>query len=285
MSPSSPRSESSLDLDSPGYEKPLLGQDYNDGSAPVDIPITKDNSSSRVLSFALVGALAASLIWTMALGVVSRPSYPQQQPSQDVPTMPGYDHDHNNHPVAWDGPTDPDGFAFPKSALNNPLVDTSIPLTLPRIQPGDDPATNGPGCGRAVEVAKARGCKYDWTVNSWVPPMCVSDELNQQFVESREWVVYEDEERTKRVPIEDVMLGEHENLWVDWGYHVVHCEFAFKKVAMVARTPGMHWVGQAINQFHTDHCIKEVLANRTFEPLEVSDVYLHRGWAACYRKT
>ncbi|PVH90108.1 hypothetical protein DM02DRAFT_86266 [Periconia macrospinosa] len=235
-------------------------------------------SPYRVLSFTLVGALVASLIWTMALGVVSKPSCLQQ------PVL-GMGHlDHSGHLADWDGPTDPDGYPFPKSALNNPIVNLSVPLTQPPIQPGEVPTTNGPNCGDTVEVAKARGCKFDWTVNSWVPPMCVSDELTEAFVHSREWFVYEDEERTKRIPIESVLTGTHENMWVDWGYHVVHCEFAFKKLALVGRTPNMAYVGQVINEYHTDHCVKEILANRTFAPLTFQDTYLHRGFASCYRK-
>ncbi|RYP34932.1 hypothetical protein DL766_002740 [Monosporascus sp. MC13-8B] len=270
---------------SDGTQKPLLGRDGDDSeeylrtpSGLLDIPINRDMSSYRVLSFTLVGALVASLIWTMALGVLSKPSCGQQ------PVLEMDRHDDSRHPAGWDGPTAPAGYPFPKSALNNPLVNLSVPLTQPPIQPGEVPTTNGPNCGDTVEVAKARGCKFDWTVNSWVPPMCVSDELTEAFVHSREWLVYEDEERTKRIPIESVLTGTHENMWVDWGYHVVHCEFAFKKLALAGRTPNMAYVGQVINEYHTNHCVAEILANRTFAPLTFQDTYLHRGFASCYRK-
>ncbi|KAL2273326.1 hypothetical protein FJTKL_04789 [Diaporthe vaccinii] len=275
-------------MPSSSSKDPLLGRDSGDSEETmrspkgvVDFPIRRETGPYRVLVFTLVGALVGSLIWTMALGAVSKnwTSTSEQHSSHDKDA-----HDCDHHEKHWDGPTDPDGYPFPLSAHNNPLVNQSIPLTQPPIQPGEVPTTNGPNCGDSVEVAKARGCKYDWTVNSWVPPMCVSDELSDAMVKSREWFVYEDEERTRRVPIEDILTGTYENLWVDWGYHVTHCEFAFKKLAVVARTPGMAYVGQAINEYHTNHCIEEVLANRTFAPLSFQDTYLHRGWASCYRK-
>ncbi|KAH8590115.1 hypothetical protein B0O99DRAFT_635652 [Bisporella sp. PMI_857] len=266
-----------------GPEKPLLARDsedseeYRKASDLLDIPITREMSPYRVLCFTLVGALVSSLIWTMALGVLSKPSWRQPMCEMDR-------NDHSRHPEDWDGPTDPDGYLFPKTALNNPLVNISIPLTQPPPKPGEAPTTNGPNCGNTVEVAKARGCKYDFTVNSWVPYMCMSDELHEAFVNEREWFVYEDEERTRRIPIESILTGMHENMWVDWGYHVVHCEYAFKKLAWVGRDPHMAYVGQVINKYHTDHCVTEILANRSFAPLTFQDTYLHRGFASCYRK-
>lgn len=287
MSPTSSRPSSS-----DGIDRPFLEGSYHDihheekPQLMVDFPINKAMAPWRVLTFAIIGALVASLIWTMALGTLAVPasSCAHLPTALEMDTKDGHRHDHSNHPEDWRGPTDPDGYPFPLSAVGNPLVNLSVPYTQPAIKPGEVPETNGPGCGGALDVAKARGCKFDWTVNSWVPPPCYSEELTQAFVEAREWFVYEDEERTKRVPIESVVTGVHENLWIDWGYHVLHCEFAFKKVALAARTPSMAYVGQAINEYHTDHCIKEVLANRTYEPLDVQDTYLHRGWASCYRK-
>lgn len=86
-------------------------------------------------------------------------------------------------------------------------------------------------CGNSSTEAISRGCIFDMSVLGYVPSVCYDEELHQHFIDYG-WRFFEDEEGTREV-FEDRLAasaGTRDPFWVQHGFHVTHCQLAWKSV-------------------------------------------------------
>lgn len=115
-------------------------------------------------------------------------------------------------------------------------------------------------CGNTTAEAKAAGCHFDLMSFAWLPDACFDGELMDEFLAhpSGPWHWYSDTNKTTEISREEVNLGEYEELYVKWEYHLIHCTFMWKKMhrAVLQGRPIDDYIG---SYGHTKHCEKGIL--------------------------
>ncbi len=108
-------------------------------------------------------------------------------------------------------------------------------------------------CGATPSEAQSRGCHFDITSFSWLPPACHDDDLVAEFLALERWEWFLDPAGTQSIPLEEVERGEMAQMYVSWKYHLAHCVFMWQKLHRAVDK------GQVIdayigNYHHTSHC-------------------------------
>ena len=103
-------------------------------------------------------------------------------------------------------------------SLQQSVDATTIPLLLPSNTPNGQSlnATIVSSCGASIPEARALGCFFDAMTFQWYPPACADPDLSAEVIKSRDWRFYTIERGWEEdlVPIEDVVAGNHEYLYV-----------------------------------------------------------------------
>lgn len=136
-------------------------------------------------------------------------------------------------------------------------------------------------CGSTIAEAKAKGCVFDIMSFAWTPPQCTSPSLSQSYVDKNgPWIFYLDHNAT--IPLPDAELQDHEVVWTEHSYHIIHCLYAWERahVAMdLVKDAGeagkeVLLPGEMKSINHTTHCV-ELLADlgaRDADPKKVNAV-------------
>lgn len=113
-------------------------------------------------------------------------------------------------------------------------------------------------CGYTPEEARKRGCTYELTSFSWLPDECLDLEVEEEFLQARDWHFYRDINGTDEVTLEEVRLGEAKGFFVAWDFHTAHCGYLLKKLHRALKRGGK--VDSYIGSLeHTQHCVNFLL--------------------------
>ena len=155
----------------------------------------------------------------------------------------------------------------------------------PALRPGEEPVENGYWCGTTPEEARARGCKFDVILYSWVPPLCYDAELQQAYLDQREseWYLERGGGSGARVSQERASTGEEPGLWLPWAYHDYHCQFIWKMMTRILRNSSMGIPGRLLEYYHTDHCIN-VLKGIERQPTVDVSTLVALNYSTCYSR-
>jgi hypothetical protein len=119
-------------------------------------------------------------------------------------------------------------------------------------------------CGNTTEQARAAGCHFDIISFSWFPSRCYDAALAEEFDQLQTWRWYRDLERKEEVPRQEALSGVNPVLYVDWGYHIIHCTYMWRKMHRAIAGPhGLAAIDSYIGKLpHTEHCGQMLLSNR-----------------------
>ena len=108
-------------------------------------------------------------------------------------------------------------------------------------------------CGNSSTEALAAGCEFDIMSFTWSRPACFDRDLMNDFLVLQNWTWWFDDAGELPLNLADVEAGQHQQLFVTWEYHLVHCTYMWKKMhrAISAGRPVDSYIG-SIN--HTNHC-------------------------------
>ncbi|RDI76968.1 hypothetical protein Vi05172_g13054 [Venturia inaequalis] len=131
--------------------------------------------------------------------------------------------------------------------------------TSPSLQaaPSNPTAAETLHCGTTPTEARALGCKFDIMSFAWTPPSCYDHARSVSFLAKHgPWTFYQDHNATIPLPVDE--LSNHEIVWTEHGYHVVHCLYAWERLhrasLSISETP-MLVPGEMGNLNHTMHCV------------------------------
>ena len=133
-------------------------------------------------------------------------------------------------------------------------------------------------CGNSPADAIERGCRFDVMSFSWLPLPCYDSRLSAEFLALRDWHWYLDSTDGQEVPVNEVELGIHDQLFVTWEYHLNHCTYMWKKLhrAILQDGPIDGYIG---NYNHTLHCA-EVLVGHSV-PLTEKNTFIFIKYPTC----
>lgn len=122
-------------------------------------------------------------------------------------------------------------------------------------------------CGNTTLSAIAQNCTFDPIYFSWLPAPCTDAPLTAAFLAQRNWTWYFDRNGIGKqlAPREEVLQGEHDNLYVSAEYHILHCTYMWRKMHRAVST-GKLIDGYIGNLHHTSHCEKMIV-----EAMEVDE--------------
>ena len=110
-------------------------------------------------------------------------------------------------------------------------------------------------CGSSPAEAKAMGCVFDVMSFAWTPPQCYDHETSQMYLNRNgPWIFYLDHNATQ--PLEFDSLSDHEIVWTEHSYHIVHCLYAWERGHMAMNMgKGTLIPGEMGSINHTRHCV------------------------------
>jgi hypothetical protein len=136
-------------------------------------------------------------------------------------------------------------------------------LINPQQYPGISsplPGTPFGSCGDTPISARDNNCTFDIMSFSWLPTPCADPELTEEFLKVRNWTWWEDSDKSRSVPFEEVAKGDHKQLLVTREYHMYHCTYMWRKLhrgLLKSRenAEGRGVVDTYIGEYvHTAHC-------------------------------
>jgi hypothetical protein len=167
-------------------------------------------------------------------------------------------------------------------AMNTVNLDIGLE---PALVPGEESYENGPWCGSSPAEARARGCRFDVILYSWVPPPCHDEQLQQAYLDQREseWYLVRGGGDGQKVSQERAASGEEPGLWLPWAYHDYHCQFILKMMTRILRNTSMGIPGRLLEYYHTDHCIN-VLKGIEHQPKVDISTLVSLNYSTCYSR-
>ncbi|KAJ4362344.1 hypothetical protein N0V83_010437 [Neocucurbitaria cava] len=117
-------------------------------------------------------------------------------------------------------------------------------------------------CGTSAAEARSRGCVFEATGFTWLPPSCHDAETETEFlayVADHDLKLYHDYNYTREVSAEEVARGDGDGYFVREGYHLAHCLFLFKKLHRAYANKRVI-DGYIISLNHTEHCVEQSLS-------------------------
>jgi hypothetical protein len=124
-------------------------------------------------------------------------------------------------------------------------------------------------CGQSPAEARQLGCVFDIVTMGWIPWRCHDAGLAANFLSRDDWAFYRTANMSDRIPTEDIMAGEWDEVYVEYRYHVIHCTYAWRKTQRAAMR-GDVLDGYIADDHHTNHCEMMLL----HEPLAENSAYI-----------
>ncbi|KAG9239996.1 hypothetical protein BJ878DRAFT_528877 [Calycina marina] len=120
-------------------------------------------------------------------------------------------------------------------------------------------------CGKTIEEAQRRECKYDALATAWLPSYCRDDELTAEFGRAGPgrhgaWSYFADEAGKLALnKTEIAILGESGgSFWASRRWHIVHCLFYWQKHTRMRQT-GLVMEERFDSIHHVKHCSRLIL--------------------------
>jgi hypothetical protein len=110
------------------------------------------------------------------------------------------------------------------------------------------------GCGNTTEEALGKDCIFEFVAMAWVPRACYDQELEEEFLQRRDWHFYADVEGQQELSKEVIReTGGTNPLFMSYEFHWVHCAYTWKKLhrSRLRQKPIDTHIS---NYYHTIHC-------------------------------
>jgi hypothetical protein len=121
-------------------------------------------------------------------------------------------------------------------------------------------------CGHSSDEARAHGCRFDPMTWAWQRPECYREELIESFLNRTEWRMYTNYtlHPEEEIPREEWMRGDHDVVYAENKYHLVHCTYMWRKLhsAFLHHLPTD---SDSMAEHHSLHCEVQVINNITHE--------------------
>lgn len=133
-------------------------------------------------------------------------------------------------------------------------------------------------CGKSPEEARTKGCVFDLFIGSFMHPQCFDESLHDRYMREHSWIFYVDPEGINEIPVEQVLAGEFEEIWMDGTFHYTHCAYVWEKHWRALESGGgiVAMDTRARNGHHNMHCIDFIGApNSTYVAGRVSS-HIHQ---------
>lgn len=136
-------------------------------------------------------------------------------------------------------------------------------------------------CGNSPTEANSNGCSFDVMSFTWLPAKCFDEPLIEDFLGQRNWTWYLDGHGQQKANEADVRNGIHNEVYVSWEYHLMHCTYMWRK---------MHWAvlqgldsldGYIGNPAHTEHCGEMLLGGFETASPQVTNTMIYTKFPAC----
>ncbi|KAK1993244.1 hypothetical protein LX36DRAFT_714763 [Colletotrichum falcatum] len=91
-------------------------------------------------------------------------------------------------------------------------------------------------------------------------PLCFDSALHDKYMSKHNWTFYLDSEGNQEIPVEKVLAGEFEEIWMDGTFHFTHCAYVWEKHwrALEAGGNTLAMDTRARGASHNMHCINFV---------------------------
>jgi hypothetical protein len=135
---------------------------------------------------------------------------------------------------------------------------------MPTNHIGQSPPSSSP-CGSSPAEARNLGCRFDVMSFSWLPAPCYDEELVEDFLSRKQWIYYRrplSNDFGNQVPMDEVLAGDYERLFVTWEFHKAHCAYMMRKLHR-AILAGLLLDGYIGNYNHTKHCTEAMMEEGT----------------------
>ena len=203
--------------------------DFEEGQGGAATPRQRQRPSRQVASH-LVVFIATSLLWVFVLFVMKAgaPSSttPSPTPSSSPSSTPGH-----HHAAA-------DTMTTTTTGSENSITAGATLRT----------------CGNTTAEARARDCRYDLLLNSWVPAACYDGEFEEEYLDDGSGGAFADEALTQplvgRAAIEALPV-----YYTSRRDHANHCAvFWRRQFDVLVRRPLRAFDTMVIGDYHADHC-------------------------------
>ena len=137
-------------------------------------------------------------------------------------------------------------------------TDSTVPI--PAIPEGV--FTGWKDCGSNVTEARAKGCKFDVMLHSWVNEECFDQELMDEYLDKVPYHWYRDWKAKDEITVDEMRLGEHEHAAVKLEEHGTHCAYVLEK-NLRAIMSGKTMARSIYSIKHAVHCIGLIVDPQT----------------------
>jgi hypothetical protein len=138
------------------------------------------------------------------------------------------------------------------------------------------PITSWQHCGNSSQEALNNNCVLDIISGAWVPIACYDQDLEQEFLQLKDWKWYEDSAGEREISLDMIKkTGGPNPIHVSLDYHWTHCSFTWRKLhrAMKLKRPIDTHIGA---YEHTVHCSMGLASRSDSTELKpVSGFYQH----------
>lgn len=135
------------------------------------------------------------------------------------------------------------------------ITGLSTYILLPRLFHETPTGREFGDCGSSIPEARAKGCIFDNMSYAWVRPACHHADLLESYRNRTEMPYYTDHSLAPdtRIPIEEIMRGDHLEAWAPEKHHPMHCAFMLSKIHLTLLNH-LPIDSKAREYAHTDHC-------------------------------
>jgi hypothetical protein len=152
----------------------------------------------------------------------------------------------------------------------------------PALLAGETAVENGYFCGYTPQEARAKGCRFDLILYSWVPAQCYDERLQEEY-RTRDSKWYLDVKATQEISQEEAARGETEQVFLSWDYHIWHCRYTFVQMTRILKNTSLGIPGRLIDPRHSNHCLN-TLTGEQWHPLEEVDTVVTLNYSTCYSR-
>jgi hypothetical protein len=141
------------------------------------------------------------------------------------------------------------------------------------------------GDNKTVEEARAHGCVFDAMSYLWVRPECYHRELVEDFMQRSDWAWYSDAQLKHKLPMDELLRGDHPQAFAPKKYHQIHCTYMWRKMHSIL-VDHLPVDSDLTNWMHTMHCEKVLLNHILHEDANCTDAMVcptlvRATWTTC----
>jgi len=110
-------------------------------------------------------------------------------------------------------------------------------------------------CGRNSTTARAKGCRFDVMLTTWLHEDCFYEDLMESYLAAHNFTWSSDTSFTNIVPEDVIRRGDHRHIFVQPEFHYIHCAYTWD-MQLLAFHNGRPLVESLADPEHSRHCSK-----------------------------